>query len=60
MKNKLVPLMVISMLLMACSLPAAISSLLDSIRPQPTPLPESNSLLDLVAERQSEHRQHPR
>ena len=50
MKFKLVTLMLISLLLMACSLPTTISSLLDSIRQEPTPLPESNSLLDLVAE----------
>ena len=49
MRSKLLLLMMVSLLLTACTLPAALTSLLDRIRPQPTPLPESNSLLDLVA-----------
>lgn len=49
MKSRLLMLVMISLLLIACSLPAALTSLLESIRPQPTPLAESNSLLDLVA-----------
>lgn len=48
MKLKLIALTLVSLLLLACSLPAALTSLLQQFRPQPTPIVESNSLLDLV------------
>ncbi len=49
MKLKLLSLIMVSLLLVACSLPAALTSLLQQFRPQPTPVLESNSLLDLAA-----------
>lgn len=49
MKRKLLALMLLSLLLQACALPAALNSLINQFRPQPTPTVESNSLLDLVA-----------
>lgn len=48
MKSKLTALMMVSLLLVACSLPSALSALLQQFRPQPTAVVESNSLLDLV------------
>lgn len=48
MKSKLTALMMVSLLLAACSLPSALSALLQQLRPQPTVVVESNSLLDLV------------
>lgn len=49
MKHKLLALVMVSLLLTACSLPAALTSLIQRFRPQTTPTVESNSLLDLVA-----------
>ena len=48
MKLKLIALTLVSLLLVACSLPAALNSFFQHFKPQPTAAVESNSLLDLV------------